>query len=75
MVTMMVGGKEGDGNGDNGARQVTAMATTRAMAEATRVAGDEESKGGEGGKGQHYSNEGGRQLRGQWPGWQGQWQW
>ncbi len=57
----MVGGKEGDCDGDNGVGQGTVMATTRAMAAATRVAGDKEGKGRKGSKGQGYSNKGGRQ--------------
>jgi hypothetical protein len=30
---------------------------------------------GQGGKGNSNSHENGRQQRGQWQGWQGQWQW
>ncbi len=61
----MAGGKEGDGNGDNGVEQGTAMARMRAMATATRVAGNKEGKGGKGIKGKGDGNKGGRQQRGQ----------
>ncbi len=60
----MAGGKEGDGNGYNGVGQGKATVTTRAMAAVTRVAGNKEGKGGEGGKGKGYSNKGGGQQRG-----------
>ncbi len=60
MAITMAGGKEGDGNGDNGFGQGTATATTRAMVAATRVAGNKEGEGGEGGKGEDYRDEGGR---------------
>ncbi len=59
------GGKEGDGNGNNGVGQGTAMATTRAMVAATRMVGNKEGEGGKGGKDQGYSNEGGGRQRGQ----------
>ncbi len=53
-----VGGK-GYGNGDNGVRQGTVMATQRAMVTAMRVAGDEEGNGNKEGNGN--SDEGSRQ--------------
>ncbi len=65
MAITMAGGKEGDGDSNNGFGQGTTMATTRAMAAAMRVAGDEGGEGGKGGKGEGYSNEGGRCQRGQ----------
>jgi hypothetical protein len=64
MAITMAGSKEGDGNGNNGVRQGTVMATTRAMVAAMRVIGDKEGKGSKGGKGQGYSNKGGGQQRG-----------
>jgi hypothetical protein len=42
-------GSKGDGNGNKGVRQGTAIATKRAIDTATRVVGKEESKGGKGG--------------------------
>jgi hypothetical protein len=61
MARKMAGGKEGNGDGNNGVGQGTAMARTRAMAAATRVAGDKKGKGSEGSKGQDYCDEGGGQ--------------
>jgi hypothetical protein len=62
---MMAGGKEGNGNGNNGVGREMVMATMMAMAAAMRVVGNKEGKGGKGDKGQGYSNEVGRQQRGQ----------
>jgi hypothetical protein len=73
MAITMAGGEEGNGNGDNGVGQGRVMATRRAVAAATRVAGDKEGKAGKGSKGQGYSNEDGGRQRGQSQGWQGQW--
>jgi hypothetical protein len=50
-----------------------AMATTRVMATATRLAGNEEGKG-DGGKGDGNGNEGGGRQSGQWQRQQEQWQ-
>ncbi len=59
----MAGGKEGNGDGNNGVRQGTATMMTRAMVAAMRVVGCKEGKGGKGGKGQSYSVEGGGRQR------------
>ncbi len=64
MAIMMAGSKEGNSDGDNGFKQGTATAITRAMAAVTRVPGNEEGEGGKGGKGKGFSNEGGGRQRG-----------
>jgi hypothetical protein len=57
MAMRVAGNKEGNGNGNKGVGQRTAMATKRAMGTATRVAGKEEGKGG---MGDGNLNKGGR---------------
>jgi hypothetical protein len=65
-------GGKGNGKGNKGVGQGTAMATKRAMATVLRVAGNEESAGDK--DCNCDSNEGSGRQRGQWQGWQRQWQ-
>jgi hypothetical protein len=65
----MAGNKKGNGNGNNnggngdgnnGNRQAMVTATTRMMAAAMRVMCNKEGKGRKGGKGEGYSDKGGK---------------
>jgi hypothetical protein len=66
--------KGGKGYGDSGKSvgQEMVMAIKRSMATTMRVAGNKEGDCNKEGNGN--SNKGGRQERGQWQGWQEQWQ-